>query len=166
MGETNRKGNLSIAKVLTACMDEGWLVSIPVGDAHPYDLIVDNGQRILRCQVKTGQFVNGCVVFSLRSNNGRWYKKETTRTYHGKVDVFGVYCPQVGQVFMVPIEETGKSTKWLRLEPQRENRNWRNRDRNVDATKYRIGLWRVKPSGAADDCDSSFREFDSPHTPQ
>lgn len=135
---TTEKGNISLIKMIAACSSVGYRVSLPVGEGYPYDLVVDDGVSLKRCQVKTGQFVNGCVSFSLRSNNGRWYRKGEARTYQGKADVFGVYCPTIDQTFLVPIEDTGKSNKRLRIEPQRDNRNWRNRARSVDAAKYRL----------------------------
>lgn len=105
-------------KVMAVCSDAGYRVSMPIGDGHPYDLILDDGKILLRCQVKTARYRGGCLVFNLRSNNGMYQKKgSASRTYEGKIEVFGVYSPDFDSVFIVPIGNTGKGHKHLRIDP-------------------------------------------------
>lgn len=50
----------------------GWSVSLPLIDSQPYDLIVDDGQRLGRVQVKTTTYRsrNGVYVVSLATRGG------------------------------------------------------------------------------------------------
>lgn len=139
MRSTFDKGNLSLMKVMAVCSEAGYRVSLPIGDGHPYDLIIDDGSRLLRCQVKTAKVRNGCIVFSVKSNNGRYRPKGARdRTYTGKVEVFGVYAPDLDSVFLVPIENTGRSAKALRVAAQAKNRNWKNTQRSDWADSYKV----------------------------
>lgn len=49
-----------------------------------------------------------------------WGRK--THNYHGLAEIFGVYSPDTGKVYMVPVAETGKgSHMMLRLTPPKNN---------------------------------------------
>lgn len=94
--QTNGKGNLSEAKVLTAYIQAGFTVSVPFGNGAPYDFVVDAGRRLLKVQVKTGRLRGGCVLFptlrfSGHSGRGRSYSAR-------EIDVFAVYCPDNNQI--------------------------------------------------------------------
>ena len=49
---------------------QGWPVSVPLIDSQPYDLVVDDGTRLLRVQVKTTTY---------RSRSGRFVVQLCTR---------------------------------------------------------------------------------------
>jgi hypothetical protein len=120
-------GNLSLVKVMAACAAKNFIVSLPIGDGHPYDLIVDNGNQILKVQVKTGRLIKGALNVHLRSNSGRWSKNKKDRNYTGKVDAFASYCRETDQCFLIPIKETGKSAFLIRMELPKNNSkkiNW------------------------------------------
>jgi len=101
MNKTAAVGNLSEAKILAAFVEAGYLVSKPFGDGHCYDLVVDNGERLLKVQSKTGRLINGAVHFYPRSNSGRWYKATGSRTYEGRVDLIAIYCPETDKVYVI-----------------------------------------------------------------
>jgi hypothetical protein len=44
--------------------------------------------------------------------------KVLTRTYRGEIDFFGVYCPDNGEIYMVPVDKVpaGGSAASLRVE--------------------------------------------------
>jgi PD-(D/E)XK endonuclease len=46
------KGNLVAMEFMCECTRRGGIVSVPLADDHPYDLIVDSGARLVRVQVK------------------------------------------------------------------------------------------------------------------
>ena len=81
-------------------------------------------------QCKTSRLVRGAVTFSVCSNTGG-----IRREYRTEVDVFGVYSPELSEVFIVPVEDVATRACHLRLEPARNNQTvgvrW--------ATDYRIG---------------------------
>lgn len=92
----------------------GYSVAMPFGDNQRYDLIVDDSGALLRAQVKTGRVLKGCVVFGTCSINGFTGKKTS---YTGQIEIFLVYCPQLGKVYRVPVEAVGIREGILRVEP-------------------------------------------------
>jgi hypothetical protein len=103
-GITVYKGNSSEAIVLTEYVRAGFLVSLPFGNGASYDLVVDNGARLLKVQVKTGRVEGGCVTFNARRHRGSKY--DTFSCYReGEVDVFAVWCPDNQQLYAVPAEQ-------------------------------------------------------------
>jgi hypothetical protein len=101
MTQTTRIGNITEVKVLAALIEAGYIVSKPFGDGCKYDYIIDDGHSLQRVQCKTGRLRSGCVVFNAYSvagnSNGR------RQGYAGLADVFGVYCPDNQQVYLVPV---------------------------------------------------------------
>ncbi len=93
--------------VLAAFVRLGKNVSLPFGDASPYDMILDEG-KLVRIQGKTGVLKDDFVAFNTRSD---------CRKYAGLADLFAVYCPQNGKIYLVPIEEVGSGMAHLRLTP-------------------------------------------------
>jgi hypothetical protein len=88
------KGNLSLLKVMTACSSAGHRVSLPMGDGHPYDLVLDIDNKLLRCQVKTARYQKGCLIFNTASNNGRYQKKEVQQDRTTERLKFSVFIRQ------------------------------------------------------------------------
>lgn len=125
--KTTEVGNISLGRVMSACIAKRFIVSLPVGDGYPYDLIIDNGRQIMKVQVKTGKLIKGALYVHLRSNNGRWSKNKKSRNYTGKIDAFASYCRETNQCFLIPIKETGKSAFLIRMKLPKNNSkkiNW------------------------------------------
>ena len=125
-------GNISEAALLTALAQAGYIVSIPWGDNARYDLVIDNDGILKRVQVKTGRVKDGCIKFRVCSSNIR---TRITEDYHGQIDYFGVFVPELNKCYLVPVELSSYTAMFLRLEPpknnQKKNVNW--------ATGYEIG---------------------------
>jgi hypothetical protein len=68
----------------------------------------------LRVQVKTARRVGDAIVFRTCSNTAN-----VPRDYRGEIDAFGVYSPELDQVFVVPVAATGLRSCSLRLSPAR-----------------------------------------------
>lgn len=100
-GVTLYKGNSSEAVVLAAYVRAGFLVSLPFGGGASYDLVVDNGARLIKVQVKTGKLQAGCVVYNARRHRGSKYDS-FSRYREGEADVFAVWCPANEQIYAVP----------------------------------------------------------------
>jgi hypothetical protein len=111
MRDTSSIGNKSEAIVLAALVHAGYSTLVPFGGGHPYDIAIDDGDKLLRVQCKTGRLVKGAVVFPTaiicRSN--------MYRSYRGDVDYFGVYCPGTAQVYLVPISDVPERAANLRV---------------------------------------------------
>jgi hypothetical protein len=109
-------GQRTEAVVLAELVKLGHRVLVPFGVNHRYDFAVDLGERFLRIQCKTGRLLGGKVLFnaqSIRSNTQRTY----LRSYVGEIDYFAVYSPHTGRVYAVPVEEAGRCSASLRVEP-------------------------------------------------
>lgn len=50
---TNMKGNVGVGSAIQYFTSEGFVVSLPLSDSQPYDLIVDTEKGLKRVQVKT-----------------------------------------------------------------------------------------------------------------
>jgi hypothetical protein len=119
---TKRIGEISEAHILTALFEKGYAVLLPFGDNQRYDLVVEIEGRFLRVQVKTGKYINGTVCFrTVSSSVHRTGGK--VRSYVDDVDYFGVYCPQIQQSYLVPIDDVRGNTRTvnMRVEPARKN---------------------------------------------
>jgi hypothetical protein len=112
--ETREKGNLTESKILAAFVEASYLVLLPFGDGHKYDLVIDKGLCLQRVQCKTGRVRNGCLMFNACSFSGNG---ATRRDYKDVADLFAVLNPQTGDVYIIPVEEVGHTVASLRLNP-------------------------------------------------
>jgi hypothetical protein len=87
---------------------------VPFGDNQRYDLIVDDGGRLWRAQVKTARVRNGCLMFNCCSQN---VLTQQRKSYHGQIDLFLVYSPATDKVYRILIEDAPGVEMSLRLEP-------------------------------------------------
>jgi hypothetical protein len=118
---TKLKGDISELRVAIALTEAGYAVSKPLGENQRYDLVADDGTRLLRVQVKSGLIRDGVVVFNCCSTHGHRRTSLTTRPYTGQIDVLAVYCADNGKVYLVPEAELTRSKSHLRLSPPRNN---------------------------------------------
>ena len=113
---TKSVGEKTEGIVLGHLLRLGMSVSLPFGNNQRYDLIVDDGGRLLKVQCKTGQFKNGCVTFWACSTNGFTGEK---KGYKGQIDLFFVYCPELDKIYRVPVADIGETQVALRVDPPR-----------------------------------------------
>jgi PD-(D/E)XK endonuclease len=119
--DTKRIGDISEAAVISAFTKRGFDVSVPFGENHRYDLIVDDGQKLLRVQVKTGRVRNGVIIFNCCSTHGHRRTELKTRPYTGQIELLAMYCPDNEKVYVVPEPELSRSKIQLRLAAPRNN---------------------------------------------
>ena len=115
---TKAIGDRSEATVLAALVKRGYLVSIPFGENQRYDLLADDGERVLRIQVKTGRLRRGVIVY--RSCSSHYHRRggpQSNRSYVGEVDFLAVYCPENEKVYLIPEAELIKTHGHLRIQP-------------------------------------------------
>jgi hypothetical protein len=101
--------------VLAALVRCGFWPLLPFGGGRPYDIVVDDGVKFLRVQCKTGRLIRGAVVFPTST----WCRANKSRSYRGYADYFGVFCPDNGQVYFVPVGDVPDRTANLRVAPPR-----------------------------------------------
>jgi PD-(D/E)XK endonuclease len=123
--QTREKGNLTEAKILAALVAAGYLVSIPFGDGHKYDFLIDDSSSLWRVQCKTGRVKRGVLIFNSYSQSGNGATKQG---YYGLADLFAVLHSESGEVYLVPVEKFGSTGISLRLVPtvngQVQKINW------------------------------------------
>jgi hypothetical protein len=108
-------GNEAEGIVLSHYIKAGLRVCIPFGTGGPYDLAVDIGKRIVKVQVKTAIYENGCIRCKTRRRNAS-YPRTMRRYEESEVDYFAIYCPQLDELFGIPFRDA-KVTASLRIEP-------------------------------------------------
>ena len=112
-------GDISELRVAVALCEAGYVVSKPLGENQRYDFVADDGERLLRVQVKTGRIRRGVVLFAACSTHG--HRNRAQRPYHGEIDLLAVYAPQNGKVYLVPESHLTKSLGSLRIAPAKNN---------------------------------------------
>ena len=119
MRDTTATGDRTEFEIALALMRAGTKVLRPLSNGLRYDLVIDEDATFLRVQCKTGLLKDGAVQFRLYSLNAS--RRFRPRTYHGEIDAFGVYCPQTGRCYLVPISAlaANNTIASLRIEPSR-----------------------------------------------
>jgi PD-(D/E)XK endonuclease len=114
-------GDRTTLAVMLALREIGYAVLVPFGENTRYDLVIDDGHTLSRVQCKTGRLRLGSIVFATCSRDAHHPKpKVIQRQYQGQVDYFGVYCPQTGGTYLVPIEQVPtRRAAVLRVLPSR-----------------------------------------------
>jgi hypothetical protein len=100
----------------------GYAVLEPCGVNQRYDLVIEQDDGFLRCQVKTGRLTHGAIEFrttSIRTNT----KGAITRGYVDEVDFFLVHCPEIGGVYAIPVKKAPKFRMHLRVAPCSNNQD-------------------------------------------
>ncbi|MBV8957740.1 MAG: hypothetical protein JO054_03415 [Actinobacteria bacterium] len=93
----------------------GKRVYTPLFEPHGrVDLLCEDATGYQRVQCKTARLVGDALFFHTCSNTGK-----QPRDYRGEVDVFGVYSPELDQVFIVPVDVAPVRGCTLRLGPAR-----------------------------------------------
>jgi len=134
---TALKGNTTEAAVLGALVKRDLAVLQPFGEGHPYDLVVHlERDHFVRVQCKTGRTREGLLLFNSRStDHGRG-----AGSYLGLADLFGVYCPELSAVYLLPVADMPTSVVYLRLTPTRNNQR-----RGVRfAADYEVDGWTIE----------------------
>jgi hypothetical protein len=126
MRNTSLTGEVSRTQVMAALALQGKMVLVPLADYHRYDLAIDEGDRFLRVQCKTGRLIKGAIVFNPCSIDSRSKKGCCIRKgYAGQVELFGVYCPELRKCYLVPVEQAGTNACYLRVYPPKNGQKTR-----------------------------------------
>jgi PD-(D/E)XK endonuclease len=136
---------LAAMLVLIEC---GFEVFYPLGENMRYDLVIDDGQYLLRVQCKTGRLRNGAIQFKTCSSYAHHSNPASrARDYLGQIDCFAVYCPETNGVYLIGIDDI--PLRWngsLRVDPPRNGQ----RKRIRAAADYYVGTVSVTPKAEPD----------------
>lgn len=105
--ETNRdKGRAGLSAAIAYFGMNGYTVSIPLNDTQAYDLIVDNGEKLMKisCKATGSRKPSGASVVSLRNcggTDGSVYGREKDKD----IDfVFVFVLNELGEQWLLPSE--------------------------------------------------------------
>ena len=118
---TKRIGDIAESALIAALVRNGYEVSIPFGENHRYDLIMDIEGVLLRVQIKSGRLRNGVIWFSTCSSHR--HRGGSSRSYRGEIDYFGVYCADTGGAYLIPCTEAPTATGSLRISPTKQGQS-------------------------------------------
>lgn len=113
---TKRVGDLSELRLMHDLVRAGYLVSIPFGEDHRYDLVIEKDGVFKSVQVKTGRLRKGVVLFNCYSSHTH-RRGAACRKYTNEIDYFGVYCPDLDSSYLIPIAELPVQQGMLRVRP-------------------------------------------------
>lgn len=132
-GNTASKGLIGHIAILNALMAVGKEVLIPWGDHRRYDLaylqpeefITSKGPRLIRVQCKVARISadGGYISFNAYSvMPGEKGRRSVKKGYEGDAEIFGVYSPDTGKVYLIPVSEVPPSGDVkLRLHKAKKN---------------------------------------------
>lgn len=113
---TKDKGDLAEISVIKRLKEKGYTVLDPFGDNAPYDLVYDDGNSLIKVQVKFGTFTNGSV--KARLDRTHRCDGDTVHSSYSssEIDEYAIYCQDTNSVYMVSIEDAPKTEIRLRVE--------------------------------------------------
>lgn len=124
---TKQTGDIAEATILSEFVKLGCSVSIPFGENQKYDLIVDINGELLKVQCKSAWLEKDGEVLKFNVSSHYYNHSENKYVfsdYKGKIDLFAVYLPDNGKVYLVPESEVGKKDCTLRILPPKQNKKF------------------------------------------
>jgi len=111
------KGILAVLKVQQRAVEKGQLVSVPINPCR-YDLVLDDGAKLTRAQVKYGNIASPHSTGAVRVTLQRHGKTYSAR----EIDVLLVYLPSVDKVCWFTSETfEGRNELYIRTEATKNN---------------------------------------------
>jgi PD-(D/E)XK endonuclease len=108
----NHRGVLGEAAFVHRAVELGFEVAQPYGHSHRYDVIIDNGEKLWRVQVKACKAVNNGLYYAncCRRLGGRVVTYKTT-----ELDFLAAYILPENAWFILPVKEiVGRASLLLR----------------------------------------------------
>ncbi len=121
---TAKKGQITESMVLARLVQLGYRCLIPWGHDHRYDIAIDDDGKLVRIQCKTARYrkEGGSIAFNTDITYARvGGKPHIIKGYKGQADYFGVYSPDTGKVYLIPVDIENTRLVILRLTPTRNN---------------------------------------------
>lgn len=113
---SKRQGLIGVGAAIAFFTSQGHLVSMPLNDSQDYDMIVDDGLKLLKVQVKTTRYKpEGRYSVCLKSSGGT--KGETYGTVGtGACDMLFIHAED-GSSYLFPVEHVRNHKCQLSLGP-------------------------------------------------
>lgn len=100
------KGTIGVAHCIAHLSQQGYIVSLPINDNQPYDLLYDDHTAIRKVSVKfTSQTnKNGCYIVELKSVRPNRTKNTIHKFDNNLVDDVFIFCTN-GDKYLIPCNE-------------------------------------------------------------
>ncbi|HLZ61964.1 MAG TPA: group I intron-associated PD-(D/E)XK endonuclease [Ktedonosporobacter sp.] len=126
---TDRTGDVSEAAIVKRLLQVGYVILTPSGKQHRYDLVIEDADgQFWRVQCKTAwSEQDGAYIRFNASNvhyfsiNGTKMRAPKRRDYRGQIEYFAVYYEALDKVYLIPVNNVGKVSPFLRLTPTKNN---------------------------------------------
>lgn len=93
--------DVGVSKIIARAIELGYSVALPFGDNQRYDLILVHNKVVRLAQCKTGRLRNGVVRGNSCSHDHG--AKRASRNYKNDVDIFLIYCPDNGKIYIADV---------------------------------------------------------------
>ncbi|HEY7414068.1 MAG TPA: group I intron-associated PD-(D/E)XK endonuclease [Ktedonobacteraceae bacterium] len=114
-------GSISESAITTRFLELDYGIFLPYGRNERTDLLIEDPEgQLRRIQCKTGWVESGAVYFDTANHNVTGTKR-AWRHYRGQCDYFAVYCSDLKQAYLIPVDDVGKTRAHLRIEPPKNN---------------------------------------------
>lgn len=122
MVNTKSIGERTEAIVLAELLKAGYVVLLPFGDNQRYDLVIERGGEFKRVQCETARLYSRHQnVLTFATSSSYAHRGRPSKDYRGEADFFGVYSPDTGQCYLVPVDDVGIKEARLRVAPALNN---------------------------------------------
>ena len=122
VSDSTIKGAIAEAAISLAAIELGCVVLRPFPEVRRYDLVIDNGPRLLRVQCKWGRLRGSVIVVTLATCRHTPHGYVRTRYTPDDVDGVAVYCHDLKRCYYLPIEAVAaRSGIHLRVGPAANN---------------------------------------------
>jgi hypothetical protein len=99
---TKQQGTVGMGAAIAYFTFIGYIVSIPLNDSQKYDLVVDDGKKLNRVQVKTSRFRKFKAFYVQVQQSGGSRKAATRTKFNNKSsDLLFVWCVD-GSIYLIP----------------------------------------------------------------
>jgi hypothetical protein len=111
------KGSVAELAVAAYLMENGWRVSMPIGENNRYDLIAEKKGRFSRIQVKFVTPKNGVLDVNCRSSNN-WSVLHYTPE---EIDAIAAYDSINKNIYFIPVAKIKRNLMKLRIADSKNN---------------------------------------------
>lgn len=111
---SKKQGDIGMCYAIAFYSKKGWTVSIPVTDSQDYDLVVDDGDKLLKVQVKTtrsrdAKKKSSPYIVYLRTTGGNKSGQTAKKFTNNKSDIVFILTDS-GELYSIPrVNITSKS---------------------------------------------------------
>lgn len=117
---THDKGNHAELRVAARLKNLGNTILTPYAEETKYDIVVDTDSGFTRLQIKSSNYIDGCVKFSCHSSG--WVEaSEATQYTKEQIDGFAVYNHERNECYYIPLEEANDYS--MTLNPDSESKH-------------------------------------------